>query len=373
MRLAGGWDPAKQGVLTGVQHNTYDVEFYGPNPMCGIWYLAALRACEEMARALGDDAAASQYRQLFDRGSRWIDANLFQGGYFIQRVIGYRPDQIAPHLREGMGSDDPEHPEYQVGEGCLIDQLVGQYLAHVAGLGPLVPSDRVRSTLASLLRYNHKRALVDHDNVERTFALNDEAALVICDYAGAPRPRIPFPYFEEVMTGFEHSAAALMIYSGMVAEGVECVGNIRSRYDGVKRNPWDEAECGHHYARAMAAWSSFVGISGFSYDGIGKAVVAVPRIPHRRFHCLWTSGTGWGTFTYEPAAAGGTRFSLRVLSGDLSFRSCEITSSGASAVVRSGNEKISHALEAKDGRAVVRFPRLVALRQGNSLVVETRA
>jgi non-lysosomal glucosylceramidase len=366
-----GWDPAKNGVFTGVQHNTYDVEFYGPNPMCGILYLAALRACEEMARALGDSAAATQHRQIFDRGSRWIDTQLFTGHYFIQNVIGYRSDEIAPHLREGMGSDDPEHPEYQVGKGCLIDQLIGQYLADVAGLGPLVSPDHVRSTLDSLLRYNYKRTLENHNNVERTFALNDEAALVICDYADVPRPRIPFPYFEEVMTGFEYSAASLMIHWNKVAEGVECIGNIRSRYDGAKRNPWDEAECGHHYARAMAAWSSLVGISGFSYDGIDNAVVAVPRIPHRKFNSLWMSGTGWGIFTYEPTARGGTRFSLRVLSGKLGFLSCEITYSGGTAIARLGEEKINHTVENRGDRMVVRFPRLVRLLQDETLVVET--
>lgn len=369
----GGWDPEKQGVLTGVQHNTYDVEFYGPNPMCGIWYLAALRACEEMARALGDQPAARQYRQLFERGSDWVDANLFKGDYFVQHVTGCRPDDIAPHLRAGMGSDDPEHPEYQVGEGCLIDQLVGQYLANVAGLGPLVSPNHVRATLASLLRFNYKRTLINHNNVERTFALNDEAALVICDYANAPRPRIPFPYFEEVMTGFEHSAAALMIYSDMVVEGVECIGNIRSRYDGVKRNPWDEAECGHHYARAMAAWSSMLGVSGFAYDGFQKAVVAVPRIAHRNFHCLWASGTGWGTFTYEPSASHGTRFALRVLHGDLSLRSLEISFSGASALVLLGGEKISHSLQVNGRQTVVRLQHLVTLHHRDSLVVETEA
>ncbi|HEU5457302.1 MAG TPA: GH116 family glycosyl-hydrolase [Terracidiphilus sp.] len=369
----GGWDSEKRGVLTGVQHNTYDVEFYGPNPMCGSWYLAALRACEEMARAFGDPQAAQHYRQLFEQGSKWMDGNLFNGDYFVQQMVGRSPDQIAPHLRAGMGSDDPEHPEYQVGNGCLIDQLVGQYLANVAGLGPLVSSDHIRSSLQSLLRFNYKRTLVNHNNVERTFALNDEAALVICDYADSPRPRIPFPYFEEVMTGFEHSAAALMIYSGLVPEGVECIGNIRARYDGIKRNPWDEAECGHHYARAMAAWSSVVGLSGFSYDGIGKAVTAVPRVPHRKFHCVWASGTGWGTFTYQPSVSGGTRFSMNVLHGELSFRSCEISLSAAAAMVSSGGKQIEHTLQASGGRTVIHFARLIHLERGNSMVVETHA
>ena len=121
--------------------------------------------------------------------------------------------------------------------------------------------------------------------------MNGEAAvIVICDYGKAPRPHIsPFPYYAEVMTGFEHSAAALMFYSGLVAQGLEYVENLRSRYDGVKRNPWDEAECGqHHYARAMSSkWSSVVALSGFQYDEASRGhVIALPRVPSEDFRCF---------------------------------------------------------------------------------------
>ncbi|HEV2448058.1 MAG TPA: GH116 family glycosyl-hydrolase, partial [Candidatus Sulfopaludibacter sp.] len=78
----GGWDANRDGVMEGVQHNTYDVEFYGPNPQCGIYYLGALRAGEEMARAVGDGAAAG-YRRLFESGRQWIDANLFNGEFYV--------------------------------------------------------------------------------------------------------------------------------------------------------------------------------------------------------------------------------------------------------------------------------------------------
>ncbi|HET6217163.1 MAG TPA: GH116 family glycosyl-hydrolase, partial [Acidobacteriaceae bacterium] len=331
--VPGGWDANRDGVMEGVQHNTYDVEFYGPNPMCGIYYLGALRAGEEMARAMGDNASASEYRRLFDHGSRWIDSNLFNGSFYIQQVRGFAPAEIAPHLRSDMGSGDTEKPEYQVGGGCLIDQLIGQYLAHVAGLGSLVLQDHVRRTLDSIHKYNHKPSLVDHENVERTFALNNEAAMVICDYATAPRPRIPFPYFAEVMTGFEHSTAALMLYSGMVDQGLEAIRNIRSRYDGEKRNPWDEAECGHHYARAMASWTSVVALSGFQYDGPQQAVVAVPGVGHKVFDCFWSTGTGWGTFSYRPLAQG-TQITIRVLAGRLSCRSCEVSGTGKTTLAR---------------------------------------
>ena len=171
-----------------------------------------------------------------------------------------------------MGSEDTEKPQYQVGAGCLLDQLVGQYMAEVAGLGPLVSPVNIRKTLESIYRYNYKRTLTDHNTVQRTYALNDEAALVICDYGKAERPRIPFPYYAEAWTGLEYLAAAHMIYAGMTAQGVECVRNTRARYDGEKRNPWNEPECGHHYARAMSAWSTLLAISGFHYHGGDRAI-----------------------------------------------------------------------------------------------------
>lgn len=360
----GGWDANRDGVLEGVQHNTYDVEFYGPNPMCGIYYLGALRACEEMARVMGDTSSADQYRGLFEKGSAWISANLFNGEFFVQDIRGYQSSQIAANLRSDMGSQNTEHPQYQVGKGCLIDQLIGQYLAEVAGLGTLVEPAKVKAALGSIYRYNYKRTLVNHDNVERTFALNDEAAMVICDYGKAERPEIPFPYFAEVMTGFEHSTAALMVYSGMVEEGVECIHNIRSRYDGEKRNPWDEAECGHHYARAMASWSSVVAISGFDFGGASGAVVAVPRVAHQNFHSFWSTATGWGTFTY----AGG-RFHLEVLAGTLECASCEITLAGKAANVKAGGASVSSKVERGARGSVVRLEQKAQLTKGQSLEI----
>ena len=366
--VPGGWDGNKDGVLEGVQHNTYDVEFYGPNPMCGVYYLGALRAGEEMARAMGDEASAAEYHRLFTQGSDWIDKNLFNGSFYIQKVRGFAPDKIAPNLRSDMGSGDTENPEYQVGGGCLIDQLIGQYLSQVAGLGSLVSQENVRTTLASIYKYNYKRTLDEHDNVERTFALNDEAAMVICDYATAPRPRIPFPYFAEVMTGFEHSTAALMLYSGMVDQGVEAIANIRSRYDGEKRNPWDEAECGHHYARAMAAWSSVIALSGFHYNGPVAGVVAVPRIAHKTFSCFWSTGTGWGTFTYHP-----TGFTLKVLAGKLPCSSCEISGNGRSTAAKTDGRALPHTVKQANGRVVFQMDQPMTLAEGSTLELEIRA
>jgi non-lysosomal glucosylceramidase len=371
--VPGGWDPDRSGVLVGVQNNTYDVAFFGPNPLCSIYYLGALRAGEEMALAVGDSSAASQYRSVYESGSRWIDANLFTGEFYVQQIRGFRPDQIDPVLLKGAGGGDPENPQYQVGKGCLIDQLLGQYLAHVMNLGALVSQEHIAATLQSIYKYNYKNSLADHNNVERTFALNDEAAMVICDYGTAARPRIPFPYFAEVMTGFEHSTAALMIYSGMVSQGVECIHNIRSRYDGEKRNPWDEAECGHHYARAMASWSSVVALSGFEYDAPRASLVIVPRASHDVFHCFWSTGTGWGTFSYHSAGGSSTRFILRVLAGKLLCRSCEITGAGASTSAMMSGRTRSNIVEQHNGHTIFQFKTPLLIEEGGELQLEVRA
>ena len=370
--VPNGWDSNKDGVLEGVQHTTYDVEFYGPNPMCGIYYLAALRAGAEMAGVVGDSSAANEYERLFQKGSQWIDTNLFNGNYYIQKVHGVRADQIDPVTRSDFGSESTDAPEYQVGGGCLVDQLVGQYLVDVGGMGSLTSESNIRKTLASIHKYNFKQSLMNHENVARTYALNDEAAVVICDYGVTDRPRIPFPYYSEAWTGLEYTVAALMINWGMVEQGIECVTNVRSRYDGEKRNPWDEAECGHHYARAMSAWSTVIALSGFLYDGIKGTVTAIPRLPHTNFKCFWSTATGWGTFTYEHANSKNT-FTLSVISGVLEIRSCRVSNMGVSTSVRTGDLAVQHQMQSHGAASAITFEKSLRITRENSLRIESEA
>ena len=175
--IKGGWDANRDGVMEGVQHNTYDVEFYGPNPLCGIYYLGALRAAEEMARALGDSSRRAGVSGLFERAARWVDSNLFNGEYYIQKFAGHseRPDCSAPPWRHGSRRSGT--PEFQVGDGCLVDQLIGQYLADMAGLGPSARSSEHSQDPAARSTTTTTAAICsNHDSVQRIFALNDEAA-----------------------------------------------------------------------------------------------------------------------------------------------------------------------------------------------------
>jgi non-lysosomal glucosylceramidase len=314
--------------------------------------------------------SSSTYHGLFLKGSKWIDDNLFQGEYYLQQVKGFRKDEVAPQLISGFGSESTEKPEYQVAGGCLIDQLLGQYLASTAGLGTLVSPSNMRTTLESIYRYNYKRTLVDHDSVQRTYALNDEAAVVVCDYGRAERPEIPFPYYAEAWTGLEYSVAALMFFSGMSAEGTEYIHNLRSRYDGIKRNPWDEAECGHHYARAMSSWTGVVALSGFEYDATRFEVTVIPRLPHRLFKCFWATGTGWGTFSYSPLARKVSQLKIQLLAGSLPCRSIRMSGLGISTSVVHQGKACAHTTTEGEGQTLIRLDQPVSLVSADVLQVD---
>jgi uncharacterized protein (DUF608 family) len=321
--IPGGWDGDRDGVMEGCQHNTMDVEYFGPNPQMGIWYLGALRAAEEMARHLGDKKFAALCRQLFKSGSSWIDTYLFNGEYYEHEI---RPPkdlkEIAPGLVIGMGSKDFSNPDYQLGKGCLVDQLVGQYMAHVCGLGYLVDPGHVRTTLQSILKYNRQRGFYGHFNCLRSFVLGDETALLMASYPKG-RPQNPFPYFTEVMTGFEYTAAVGMLYEGDVDNGLECIRDIRARYDGLKRSPFDEAECGHHYARAMASWGAVLALTGFRYSGVEKSMTFADK---EGTH-FWSNGSAWGTCSVKSEGQK-VRAEVRVLHGELELKTFRLGEKG---------------------------------------------
>ncbi len=314
--IPGGWDANMDGVMEGVQHNTMDVEYFGPNPQMGIWYLGALRAVEEMARYEGEEDFAAQCHELFENGSKWLDENLFNGEYYIHQIqLPENMDDIHPNLVVGMGGDNQLDPDYQLGEGCLVDQLVGQYVAHICGLGYLVDPANLKATLNSIMKYNYKDNLSDHFNSFRSYALGNEAALLMASYPYT-RPVNPFPYFTEVMTGFEYTAAVGMLYEGLDEDGLKCIRNIRDRYDGKKRSPFDEAECGHHYGRAMASWSAILAMTGFHYSAVDRSMSFKP-IGGKYF---WSNGYQYGTVEIKDQGKHKTVI-LNILGGELTLNS----------------------------------------------------
>jgi len=123
----------------------------------------------------------------------------------------------------------------------------------------------------------------------------------------------------------------------------------------------------------MASWTSVVALSGFHYDGPRASVVAVPRVPHRVFDCFWSTGTGWGTFSYRPAPTRGTQLTLRVLAGKLPCRSCELTGTGATTSVRNGGRVYPHTVKQSEGRTIFQMEQALMLTEGSDLNLEIHA
>jgi uncharacterized protein (DUF608 family) len=299
------WDIDRDGVPEGVQHNTYDIEFQGPNPLIGAFYLGALRAAEEMALYLEDAEAATEYRELFEKGSAKIDETLFNGDYYVQK---YDPEVVKTQ---------------QFGDGCLSDQMLGQWLASICGLGYLLKPDNVRSALQSIFRSNWLPSLSEHPNPQRIYALNDEAGLLMCSWPRGNRPLIPTMYCDEVWTGFEYAFASLLITEGFVLEGLAVVRGARDRHDGRKRNPWDEPECGSHYARAMSSWGLVLALSGYHYNASKGLMQFAPQLHAEDFKCFWSNDRAWGIFA-QRLDEGVGQLNLTVQDGEQELRTLRL-------------------------------------------------
>ena len=347
------WDKDRDGVMEGEQHNTYDIEFYGPNTMTGLFYLGALKASSEMAEYLGEKEKSDEYLGLFQKGSKRIVEELFNGEYFIQRYDrskGYR---------------------YQYGDGCLSDQLLGEWLSTTIGLGNLIPEEYTKKALKSIFNYNWKDNLSDHSNCQRTYALNDEKGLILCTWPRGNRERFPFPYSDEVWTGFEYQVASHLIYEGFIKEGLTIVRALRERFDGLRRNPWDEPECGHHYARAMASWALLLALSGYEYDGRNFAISFKPRLALSNFRCFFSTDSGWGIFTQKISQnsfrAVIENFYGRVRIKEIRLEIPERFSSNPSVKLIAGETQM---LKASFDENTVRLEELAELKEGEKLEIE---
>lgn len=273
------WDKDGDFVLDGEQHNTYDIEFYGPNSLTNSLFFTALKAGMEMAKFLGDEEHLIKYQEALEKGSKKMDEILWNGEYYIQKI------------------DDVNKYRHQYGIGCLSDQLFGQLLAHVVGLGYILPEEHVKKTIRSIFRYNFRTDFADYDSVARTYVLPDEEGLLMCSWPKGGKPKIPFGFSSEVWTGTEYQVAAHLIYEGLINEGLTIIKAVRDRHDGYRRNPWNETECGYHYVRSMSSWAILIALSGFKYDMVNGTISFNPVINKEDFSTFWSTGKAWGIYT----------------------------------------------------------------------------
>ncbi len=313
-----GQDGTEDGILRGAQHNTLDVEWYGPVAWLSGLYLASLRATVEMATEAGDDEFAKHCRKIFEVGQKTFVDLLFNGEYF----------QNIP---------DPKHLDaINSGSGCEIDQVMGQSWAFQVGLGRILPEKETRTALASLWKYNFSPDVGVYRKANkpgRWYAMPGEAGLLICtfprpdwdyDKASGKGPQWAAGYFNECQNGYEHEVAGHMIWEGLLLEGLAVERAVHDRYHASRRNPWNEVECGDHYARSMASYGLFVAACGYEYHGPKGRLAFAPRLSPENFKASFTSAQGWGTFAQQSDQAA-HKAQIEIKYGTLRLRTLALT------------------------------------------------
>ncbi|MGE4612206.1 MAG: GH116 family glycosyl-hydrolase [Paracoccaceae bacterium] len=328
------WDPERSGVLTGRQHHTLDMELFGPSGWLQGFYLGALLAGSEMAKAVGDEKAATEFRDIFEKGKDWTSKNLFNGSYFVQDVDIKDKSTISDFVSkegqtgyfdasiEGMyWSDEHGELKYQIADGCEIDQVLGQWHTELYGLEPVFEPEQFASALRAVFDQNFYPRLSDMANPCRVFGMGDESGTVMCTWPeGTERPSIPLPYAQETMHGFEYAFGTQLMMIDEFEKAFQVFAGVRDRYRGHNRNPWNEIECGSNYARSMSSYAAIIVLSGFKFDGVNGSMSFAPKVEREgTFQSLWSNGQAWGQVTISDGAV-----QISVLGGSLTLKTLTI-------------------------------------------------
>ncbi|MDF7823594.1 GH116 family glycosyl-hydrolase [Pontiellaceae bacterium B12227] len=372
-------DPDQDGVLEGSQAHTLDASWSGPMGWLSSVYCGALRAGEQMALVMGDDAFAYTCGRIADSGYEAIVEKVYNGEYFI-------------HL-------PPNKNQINTSDGSHIDQVLGQSWAVQTGLPRVLPKEETVSALNALWKYNvspdAEGYAVKHTAIKghRVYAAKGEAGMLMTTWPTGNGAETAVPgmaervedfetwlgpggYFDECMTGFEYQAAAHMVYEGepgseLVKYGLAVARNIHDRYAPEKRNPFNEIECGDHYARAMAGYGVFLAACGFEYNGPQGEIAFAPRISPANFRAPFTAAEGWGTFS-QTIDEKGLQAKLHVKWGALAVQTIRLNPDGMDAksvTVTLNGKLLDAAVKMNQGTAVIQLNAPVRILEHQELCV----
>lgn len=296
------WDPNEVGAVIEPHHNTYDIEFWGPDGMCTSFYAGALNSIIEIGHYLNEDV--TKYEHLLKKAQDYMETNLWNGEYFFQNIQweGLKtPDPTKAQSFQSSYSEEArkilekEGPKYQYGNGCLSDGIIGCWMSLVCGLDEPIDQSKVTGHLESVYKYNLKHCLADHANPQRPgYAVGNDGGLILCSWPKGGKLSLPFVYSDEVWTGIEYQVASHLIFEGKVKEGLDIVRTVLNRYDGIKRNPFNQYECGSWYARALSSYSLIQALTGVRYDAVTKTLHIESKVG-KNFRSFLSTASGYAT------------------------------------------------------------------------------
>ena len=357
-------DGNSDGIIDGWQSTTLDCgSWWGAMSWTSSLYLAALRACEEMAKEMGDLEFARSAKGITDVGAKNLVARLWNGEYFIHKP-------------------DPSHANsFIIGNGCHIDQVYGQAWAHQVGLGRILPQAQTQSALRSIWKYNFTPDVGPYRQVfkdGRWYAMAGEGGVIMTTWPNGDReyPKkvegrmaMGVGYLNECMSGFEHQVAGHMIGEGLVVEGLAVERAIHDRHHASRRNPWNEIECGDHYSRAMASYGVFLAACGFAYHGPKQHIGFAPKLTPENFKGAFTSAAGWGSFGQQ-VAGGRHKAELILHWGELHLKTIALMNDSAhSATVLHGGKSVAVQLEREGKQVLLTLINTVQISAGEKLEI----
>ena len=330
------WDPNLTGALEEPHHNTYDIEFWGPDGMCTSFYAGALNSFIKISKALKEDC--KKYEDLLSKSQNYMETKLWNGEYFYQDVRWKDLNAEDPTKAQSFQSTyseearkilEKEGPKYQYGTGCISDGVLGCWMSLAAGLNEPIDKSKVKGHLNSVYKYNLKHDLRDHANPQRPgYAMGNEGGLLLCTWPNGNKPNLPFVYSDEVWTGIEYQVASHLIFEGEVEKGLDIVRTCRDRYDGTVRNPFNEYECGSWYARAMSSYSLIQALTGVRYDAVEKTLFIDSKIGND-FKSFLSTAFGYGTVGLE----NGKPF-IKIAEGKIEIDKCFVSGKKAKLDIR---------------------------------------
>ncbi|MCT4648573.1 MAG: non-lysosomal glucosylceramidase [Carboxylicivirga sp.] len=297
------------------KHTTYDASMTGNPSFLSSLYAVALKASSEMARIAGDTEQSTIWNKIASNSIMLQDERLWNGEYYYQ-------------VRGEKNATDYEN-------GCMADQLLGQWWAYQLNMGSLYPDYRINTATKAVLKYNFKSNLKNHTQVARKFAKDDEAGMVGTTWPDNDRTSYASGYSDEVWTTYEYTIGSVLMKYDNMRGAATLLRSGYDRYDGTLKegyktdngwgnfgfsgNPFGDDECGQFYSRALASWSVLMIAQGFEYEGPDGRIAFNPVWKPEAHTSFFSSALGWGTFS-QIKEAGYLKNKLELAHGSLTLK-----------------------------------------------------
>ncbi|XP_065838479.1 non-lysosomal glucosylceramidase-like isoform X2 [Oscarella lobularis] len=349
------------GVIRGPQPNTYDCAIYGVNTFIGTQYLCALRAAEEMAKLQGDAASATAYHERFAMGSETLEKLCFTNGKNYTQAV------------------DPAHAVEVMGDGTHADALMGWWWARALNLGDILPIDHVKSSLQATFTQNHVTAFDPKMQSPRPFFDQRDAGIYIERWPDGKVPSKAIRYSSEgAWTGLEYPFAAQCLYAGLEDVFLQVLTEARAKYDGTRRSPWNEIECGDHYSRPMSALQLFEVASGITWSFVSVPKVKTvcvnlsfaPRLSFTNYRGFFILATCFGQYVQignENLAAGTAQVSIA--EGELVLNQLQIKSTASAATATISHKPVEAKVSQNEGVLTLAFTTTVTLHASEAIAI----